>query len=250
VGKKKKKAPGAVFLLLLFLAVILLGYIGYRIMRPTRYDAFGISVPAGFSIHGIDVSRFQERIDWDEVKSMRSQGRQIGFTFIKATEGRTRVDEHFRRNWDHAHDAGLHRGAYHFFLADRSPSEQAGHFIKTVRLLKGDLPPVLDVEETMGETGASIRRGVKEWLQLIEAHYGVRPIIYTNIAFYERHLGSEFDEYPLWVAHYWQEDRPRISRKWLFWQHSEDGQVNGIHSTVDFNVFNGDSSDFAALLIR
>ena len=250
MGKKKKKKAAAGVLLLLFVAVMLLGYIGYRIMRPTRYAAFGISVPAGFTIHGIDVSRFQERIDWEEVKNMRSQGKRIGFTFIKATEGRTRVDEHFRRNWSHAREAGLHRGAYHFFLADRSPSEQAGHFIRTVQLSAGDLPPVLDVEETMGESDESIRRGVKEWLRLIEAHYGVRPIIYANIDFYESHLGSEFDEYPFWVAHYWQHNRPRTTRKWLFWQHSESGQVNGIRHSVDFNVFNGDSLDFADVLIR
>lgn len=250
MGKKKKKKASGILLLLLFFAVMLLGYGGYRLFKPSRYDAFGISVPAGFRIHGIDVSRYQERIDWEEVKRMRSQGRQIGFTFIKATEGRTRIDGHFRRNWDKAHDAGLHRGAYHYFLADRSAREQANHFIRTVRLLPGDMPPVLDVEETMGEGAASIRRGVTEWLRLIESHYGVRPIIYTNISFYDDYLGAAFDSYPLWVAHYWESNRPRISRKWHFWQHSEDGRVNGIRSSVDFNVFNGDSSDFADLLIR
>ena len=118
------------------------------------------------------------------------------------------------------------------------------------KLIKGDLPPVLDVEEAMGLGIETIRAGVKTWLRQIESHYGVRPIIYTNIAFYETYLGSEFDEYPLWIAHYWQQNRPRISRNWLFWQHSEDGRVNGIRSSVDFNVFQGDSSDFAGVLIR
>lgn len=221
-----------------------------KAVRPARYHAFGISLPAGFSIHGIDVSRFQERIDWDEVGSMRSGGKRIGFTFIKATEGRTRVDHHFKRNWNSAGNAGLHRGAYHFFLADRSAAEQASLFIRNVRLSRGDMPPVLDVEETMGESSVMIRRRVKEWLELVESHYGVRPIIYTNISFYERHLSDEFDKYPLWVAHYWESNKPRISRKWLFWQHSEDGRVNGIRNSVDFNVFNGDSSDFEQLLVR
>lgn len=229
---------------------MILGYTGYRLFRPSRYDAFGISLPAGFGIHGIDVSRHQERIDWEEVGTMRSGGKRIGFAFIKATEGRSMVDHHFRRNWERAGDIGLFRGAYHFYIATRSSREQANLFIRTVKLSKGDLPPVLDVEEALGQNSEVIRRGVREWLNLVEAHYGIRPIIYTNIAFYERHLGSEFDEYPLWVAHYWERNRPRISRKWLFWQHSEEGRVNGIRSTVDFNVFNGDSSDFADLLIR
>ncbi|MDP9230229.1 MAG: glycoside hydrolase family 25 protein, partial [Bacteroidota bacterium] len=80
--------------------------------------------------------------------------------------------------------------------------------------------------------------------------YGVRPIIYTNIEFYKQKLGSDFDSYPLWIAHYFQNYQPRIKREWLFWQHNEAGRVNGILSKVDFNVFNGDSADFKKLLIE
>ncbi|MCK7558626.1 hypothetical protein MKQ70_27970 [Chitinophaga sedimenti] len=54
--------------------------------------------------------------------------------------------------------------------------------------------------------------------------------------------GKEFDDYPLWVAHYYQKERPRINRRWVFWQHSDIGRVNGIRSHVDFNVFRGDSA--------
>ncbi|HVK96683.1 MAG TPA: GH25 family lysozyme, partial [Flavisolibacter sp.] len=67
--------------------------------------------------------------------------------------------------------------------------------------------------------------------------------------FYERHLQGEFDHYPLWIAHYLQPERPRIKRNWSFWQHSDKGRVNGINANVDFNVFNGDSSKFKALLV-
>jgi lysozyme len=51
------------------------------------------------------------------------------------------------------------------------------------------------------------------------------------------------------VAHYFAKGRPRVQRKWLFWQHSERGKVDGIKPSVDFNVFNGDSTDFVDLLI-
>jgi lysozyme len=94
-----------------------------------------------------------------------------------------------------------------------------------------------------------LRKRVKEWLSVIENHYGVKPIIYTNADFYTNILGSEFDDYPLWVAHYLQKNKPRIERPWTFWQYSETGNVNGILSKVDFNVFNGDSSDFEELRI-
>jgi lysozyme len=86
-------------------------------------------------------------------------------------------------------------------------------------------------------------------LDVVENYYGVKPIIYTNVAFYSRNLGKEFNQYPLWAAHYLQYDTPRIDRSWDFWQHSEEGRVNGILSKVDFNVFNGDSIQFQNLLI-
>ena len=82
---------GAGFLFLLFISVMLGGYIGFRLLRPVRYGAFGISMPIGFAIHGIDVSHHQEKIDWAAVKGMRSEGRGIGFVFIKAKIGRAHV---------------------------------------------------------------------------------------------------------------------------------------------------------------
>ena len=91
---------------------------------------------------------------------------------------------------------------------------------------------------------------MKKWLDIVENHYGVKPVIYTNVDFYNRNLGSEFDSYPLWVAHYYQTEQPRIQRGWVFWQHSDEGRVNGIVSKVDFNVFSGDSLEFKNLLIR
>ena len=98
------------------------------------------------------------------------------------------------------------------------------------------------------ETKAGTER-VKTWLDAVENHYGVKPVIYTNIDFYRRYFQSGFEEYPLWIAHYLQPDKPRIEKDWVFWQHSEKGRVNGIKAPVDFNVFYGDSSDFNNFII-
>jgi lysozyme len=180
---------------------------------------------------------------------MESGGKKIGFVFVKATEGVTNVDRQYRRNWQALEKTELPRGAYHFFLANRDPGAQARNFIGLVKLKAGDLPPVLDVEEAMGLNSSQIRERVLSWLRLVEQHYGVRPILYTNIDFYQKHLAGALDRYPLWIAHYLHPNKPRIRRDWLFWQHSERGRVNGIRTRVDFNVFNGDSSDFSRLLI-
>ena len=253
----KKKAtnntgPRSLLAVLILAVVALLGWWWFSSSRPDfeHYEEFGIEVPANYSIHGIDVSKYQQRINWDMVKEMVAEDVRIGFVFIKATEGFGNMDAQFNRNWRNAGDAGITRGAYHFFLAPKSGVEQAENFIRRVELEKGDLPPVLDVEQTYGVTPDKLRTEVKAFLNRLEAHYGVKPIIYTNVEFYNKFLKGDFDNYPLWVAHYLRKDRPRIARNWAFWQYSETGNVNGIRGKVDFNVFNGDSTDFADLLIE
>jgi lysozyme len=256
--KRKKKNSKRVWWILapvLIIAVAIASFLIYKYVRVeeskfARYAAFEIDLPSNYEIHGIDVSRYQSFIHWPAVASMQVRNVKIGFAFIKATEGVERVDRQFKRNWRKAEEVNMPKGAYHFFLANKSGKVQAENFIKTVKLKTGDLPPVLDIEKLYGVNPARMRKEIKEWLQVVEDHYDVKPIIYTSVSFYDDYLGDEFDEYPLWVAHYKERNRPRIKRKWIFWQHNEEGRVNGILSKVDFNVFNGDSSDFENLLIR
>lgn len=215
-----------------------------------RYPEFGIEIPTNYSIHGIDVSKYQDVIDWSSVKDMKVGSVQMSFAFIKATEGLGNEDAYFQRNWKKTKDAGLARGAYHFFLATKSGKAQAENFINSVELMPGDMPPVLDIEQTYGVSPEKLRARAKEWLQTIQDHYHVMPIIYTNVDFYKQYLKDDFDGYPLWIAHYLQRERPSIYRDWAFWQHSEAGRVNGILTRVDFDVFNGDSAEFRKLLIN
>lgn len=239
-------------ILLLAIAATATYYITTYINRPKfiRYPAFGIDIPVNFTIHGIDVSHHQDNIDWTAVKAMQVQKIKIDFAFIKATEGLGRVDDAFRRNWFNVKQAGIPRGAYHFFISSKSGKAQAENFIETIRLEKGDLPPVLDIEQANGASVEDLQQRVKDWLTVVEQQYKIKPIIYTNVDFYENFLAGKFDDYPLWVAHYLVQDKPRIQRNWIFWQHNEKGHVNGIDANVDFNVFNGDSTDFKKLLVK
>lgn len=249
--RRKKKGSAGSLMVVIVIAVIA-GWLYWNRTRPhfVRYPQFGIEMPISFAIHGIDVSRYQKNIDWDEVKRMKVDNIQINFAFMKATEGLNDVDSHFKRNWKKAQQAELVRGAYHYFLATKSGKAQAKNFIKVVELEKGDLPPVIDIEQTYGVAPEILRAKVKEFLDTVEEYYGLTPILYTNVDFYKYYLKGEFDRYPLWVAHYLQKNRPRISREWLFWQHSESGNVSGIEEKVDFNVFNGDSTDLRKLLMQ
>ena len=214
------------------------------------YDEFGIAIPGNYQIHGIDVSKYQQNVRWEAVKQMKVNDVQLGFAFIKATQGTDRTDDVYRWNWKEAKDAGIARGAYHFYNPLQNGKSQAKHFINTVKLESGDLPPVLDIEVTKGVNTKKLKKELKVWLNEVESHYKVKPIIYTNAGFYNNVLGNDFDSYPLWVAHYQEMIQPGVTRNWAFWQHSDRGRVNGIAAAVDFNVFNGDSTAFKALLLK
>lgn len=174
---------------------------------------------------------------------------QLQFAFIKATEGIGNADPYFKRNWKKSKEAGMVRGAYHFFIATKDGKAQARNFIDHVNLKSGDLPPVLDVEQAYSAKPDQVRKEIKAWLDAVENYYSVKPVIYTYLDFYNNYLKGYFDNYPLWVAHYLQPHQPRIHRNWTFWQHNEGGRVDGIFSKVDFDVFNGDSLSFKSILV-
>lgn len=249
--KKLKIVYGAVALSgAVFMGYILYAMAGTHKVKFVEYKEFGIAVPQNYMIHGIDVSRYQEMISWEHVKQMNVQNIRMGFAFIKATEGCDNVDPFFKRNWKKAKESGIICGAYHYFVAKKDGKEQAKNFLATIHLENGDMPPVLDVEDTRGMPIAKFQKQVRKWLVEVEKVYHVKPIIYTYLDFYNDNLDGAFDDYPLWVAHYFQPERPRISRTWSFWQHSDGGHVDGILSKVDFNVFNGDSTAFQAFLLH
>lgn len=204
--------------------------------------AYNITMPKRYKVHGIDVSRYQGDIDWNNIETMNKNKKnkvKISFAFIKATEGRTVIDPNFKSNWEKIEKTNIIRGAYHYFIPTRNAAEQAENFIANVKLKKGDLPPVLDVEQLGNQGDAKLRENVKIWLDIVEKHYGVKPIIYSSIGFYEKHLkGGELKKYPLWIAHYY-EKKLTTKDKWIFWQHSDKGEIPGIKEKVDFNVFNG-----------
>jgi lysozyme len=257
VNRKRKKTLKWKKTAMIFLYLAVLSFGGYHLVQWWKirqagfvhYPGFGIQLPVGFEIHGIDVSHHQDLIKWESVRDMEEKSVKLGFVFIKATEGYTRKDRQFNRNWRKAKEVGMIRGAYHFFLPNKNGMIQAQNFIRAVKLESGDLPPVVDIEETYGVRKTEIRKRLLEWLNTVERHYGVTPIIYTGADYYKSYLGADFDKYPLWVAHYIQKNKPRITRPWVFWQYAETGRVNGIFTKVDFNVFSGDSTDFNLLLV-
>ncbi|MBW1657737.1 glycoside hydrolase family 25 protein [Flavobacterium quisquiliarum] len=188
---------------------------------------------------GIDVSEFQGKVDWEEVEIL-DEKYPVQFVFIRATAGNDRVDRQFKRNWEGAKENKIMRGAYHYYRPNENSIEQADLFIKTVKLQKGDLPPVLDIEKLpKNQPLDSLKKGLKRWLNKVEKHYQVRPIIYSGERYYADFLKEEFGDYLFWIANY-NFYREKIEDDWLFWQFTEKASLPGIKHRVDVNIYNGD----------
>jgi lysozyme len=189
----------------------------------------------GYEVHGIDVSHYQSIINWDLVAQQ-----QVDFVFVKATEGETFTDSMYCINWNELERLGMRRGAYHFYRPGVPAELQAANFISEVSMQAGDLPPVLDVEVMEGSTARDLVQGIRTWMYLVESHFKIRPILYSNLRFYQRFLAGHFVDYPVWIARY-NTLVPHLGdeKTWAFWQYGNRGRMDGIEGHVDFNVFHG-----------
>ncbi len=253
--RKRRKTVRLLWLGGLLLAALYVAGFYHFFVSPTgfRWRALygDAKYPEGYEIHGIDISHYQGDIDWALLRSGRINGCPVRFVMIKATEGSNRVDGKFRENFSGAAEHGFIRGAYHFWSLKSSPAVQAEFFTENVELESGDLPPVLDIErKAESQSTEDFQKDVLSWLEMVEKHYGVKPIIYTFYKFKEKYLSSPaFDPYPYWIAHYYV-DRVEYGGAWKFWQHTDVGRLPGIRGYVDFDVYNGSFYDLQKLCIK
>lgn len=198
--------------------------------------------PHTYPVHGIDVARYQERVDW-------SMARRAGvsFAFIKSTEGGDVLDPMFRRHWAAAQGAGVPVGAYHFYYFCTPPRVQADWFIRNVPKQRGTLPPVLDAEWnpfsptcTTRPPADEVRRVMTVWLNVVGRHYRQRPLIYTTPDFYRTNELWRLENAEFWLRSTAQTpDRVYPGQAWSFWQYTGTGLIPGIDGKVDINVFYG-----------
>ena len=239
-----------IFCILMLAAYAFIFYL--YVVNPVSFrwkGIFGGTSPSGYSIRGIDVSHYQGKIDWQSLKNATPDGEPISFVFVKATEGTDFLDDNFNQNIRACRLNGFICGAYHFFLPSEPAEAQAKYFLQNVKLVEGDFPPVLDIEHQGMLTKEEVKVAARTWLKIIEEHYKVKPIIYTNYKFKMQYLNdSVFDAYPYWIAHYYV-DTLRYQGRWKLWQYTDNGRLEGIKGTVDFDIYNGSMYDLHKLLI-
>mgnify|MGYP000636148212 CR=1 FL=1 len=197
-------------------------------------------------ILGVDISKYQGEVDFKQLKAAG-----ITYIFVKASEGNTYQDPTFARNFTQAKQAGLIVSAYHFYETNDAPNSQLENFTQLVKLSPGDLPPVVDIEKLHMQDDMMLMGNLQLYLNGLEQHDGVKPIIYTGLNFANQHV-TEFSQYPLWIAEYGrtQPTLPIGWSSWTFWQWSQSHTLTGIEGQVDADRFNGDAVNFAKLLIK
>jgi len=185
---------------------------------------------------GIDVSKHQGKIDWQQLTANHT----VRFAFIKATEGSDWEDPQFKRNIREAKKAGLLVGAYHFFSVHSPARTQFEWFRKHVGKEDIDFRPMLDVERRADWSKQAIQDSVEVFMRMCEAHYGVRPILYSYQRFFNAWLAPEFNDEILWIANY-NDHVPYVYPKGgvngsAMWQYTDSGRLTGISNRVDMNV--------------
>ena len=198
------------------------------------------------STFGIDISHYQGHVNWSKVAK---SDHEIQFVIMRSTMGDDKKDTQFDRNWKEAGENGFIRGAYHYYRPHENSTRQFKNYSKHVKLVTGDFPPVLDIEQSSPYGAENLRKGVLNWLKLAEEHYNVKPVIYTGKTFYNENLKGHVDGYPLWIASYSRGSSLR-GIDWTIHQFSKEVKVTGIREYVDGNNFKGGVNDLKGMCIK
>lgn len=191
------------------------------------------------SIKGIDVSRFQGEVDWEQVKAAGYK-----FAMLRAGYGDNTVDEQFRRNASECNRIGLPIGAY-WFCYSASPenaAKEADSCIRTVSPYRLEYPVCFDIEQASADyvesqgisfTPALARSMVKSFCNRVESK-GYYAMFYSNRSFFDTYLGTELSKrYAFWYARYTDTfDGTDCG----MWQYSSTGRVPGISGNVDLDL--------------
>ena len=181
-------------------------------------------------IMGIDVSHYQGQIDWREV----ARNSDVHYVYIKATEGAELTDNMFHTNLRGARRAGLKVGVYHFYIPSVSPQKQFQNLRQAVELKEMDLLPIIDIERRGRDNLPTFQRNLKTFIQMVERHYGVKPLLYCSRDFYNKYLSGPFTSYKYMIARYHPEV-PELcdNAAFVLWQFSSTSYVRGIRGHVD-----------------
>jgi GH25 family lysozyme M1 (1,4-beta-N-acetylmuramidase) len=233
-----------------------------RAPSGTANEALSLAagLPAGYDINGIDVSSN----DYSNGHPPNWAARKAGgdeFAYVKATEATDYHNPYFSADYRTAKSVGLYVGAYAFGRPDLGDAAgQANYFADRLQWARDGktLPPFLDIEwpypaldlpDCYGLSTSQMASWISTFLATLEKRIGVRPMIYTNVNWWNPCTGSStaFSQYGLDISSCLSSppSAPGWGTGWTFWQYDIPGCGRG--GVNDSDVFNGNLDQLASL---
>ena len=216
-----------------FLVIMIIGggIVGFLELSGYLYHNDILAELAGYKVHGLDISHHQEKVNWTLVD------KKYKFIILKATEGQNFLDTDFLYNWNNARLNGFVVGAYHFFVMTSSGEAQADFYISKVPDSEKTLPPIIDLEiSTKKYKKPDVIEHLRVMVEKLEKHYKKRVIFYVNYNTYNVYIKGEFPENKIWITDYKYFPKIDEDNRWIIWQVSRRGRIEGIPGFTDKNV--------------
>lgn len=199
---------------------------------------------------GIDVSKYQGRIDWKEVAED-----DVEYAFIRLgirgyTEGEILKDETFENNIKGARQNDIDVGVYFFTQATsvEEAEEEAQYVLDAIEPYNVTYPVVIDVEAVTNANARTKDLTKEERTQYCAAfcemikNAGYTPMIYGNLKTFMLLLDLEqLEDYDKWFAFY--DEQLYYPYDFKVWQYTDEGSVKGIEGEVDLNISFEDLAD-------
>ena len=219
------------FIKFLIIVIIVGGLAGFLEISGYLYHNEILARMAGYKTQGLDISHHQEKVNWTRVDP------KYKFIILKATEGQNFLDTDFLYNWNNARLNGFVVGAYHFFTMTSSGAAQADFYISKVSDSDKTLPPIIDLEiSTKKYKKKDVMKNLEEMVDKLEKHYKKRVIFYVNYNTYNAYIKGEFPKNKIWITDYKYFPRIKEDNRWVIWQVSRRGRIEGIPGFTDKNV--------------
>ena len=186
---------------------------------------------------GIDVSEFQGKIDWEKVKNSG-----VEFAILRCGYGMdfsNQDDVEYERNANECERLGIPYGVYLMSYANtvEKARSEAKHVLRLIEGRKISLGVWYDIEDN-GTSGAinkeTLTNIINTFCNTIK-NAGHRVGVYANLNWLENKIEKTIkDNYDIWVAQYYS--KCEYEGKYIMWQHTSSGKVNGISTNVDMNI--------------
>lgn len=193
---------------------------------------------------GVDVSKYQGGVDWQQVKGSGIQFAIIRLGYRGYSNGGLRTDERYRENMAGAAEAGLDLGVYFFSQAVnvQEAVEEAEFALGQISGHQLAMPVVFDTEEIKNDTSRTQGLSVQELTDITNAfcarirEAGYQPMVYANAKWLTTKLDlRQLKDIPIWYADY--QEQPIYPYAFRMWQYTDTGQVPGIDGPADLNIW-------------